>query len=636
MRVKQLWRHCDIPAKASLVWSRITFSRLTTIYFIVSVIHCLIQVIIQAQAFAFNAAAADSLWAYIQRLNMTEEAKGFAILGDDLRICFYVPDNINSGSCTRIWDNNNGSTPPAEMAVATLPPLVASVPSTATPASSAVPPATPVANSAVSTLITAASVKSVPTLSKSQASRPAAATVNIPPPSSSLGSVPSSPSITVIVNASSISVALSAHDDEGAEGTTADRRGLTGSMAADMNLQPSCVQTLIWPVQQLSNTKREDILLIGFQVWVLGMSLVALLNESIQHICAALVTQFLVTVWSIFNISQTEDFRRSFARLTMNGACQGMNLLGGYWNQRKVAEILSAVLNGVGLLVTAVLTYKLVKIYGWQTFKRVGASLTINRIYKLVLLLSIALQLGLFFIVAAAALWIDQLYNGPVGRLASLGPLYKGGIIVMFCLLIPWFYLGWFAVRREARMWAMVFLALSLFFVALWAAMFKSTSFRWTFVLWPFFAVMAVVSGALMIISFILGVACRCNFGKGLPRYLNAEDPLEGESFQPVFPEKWGFDDDPEKVDFPSSDGRAVPTFSAAFGKGPEVPRPTHMKFGRSRGEYIARPMSSSTMGSAKNGVLARTESRGSQMSYKSDTSTSSRPTDMGKRWVIE
>jgi hypothetical protein len=34
---------------------------------------------------------------------------------------------------------------------------------------------------------------------------------------------------------------------------------------------------------RLRNTKREDIAFIAFQLWVLGMSLVALLNESIPH-----------------------------------------------------------------------------------------------------------------------------------------------------------------------------------------------------------------------------------------------------------------------------------------------------------------------------------------------------------------
>ena len=34
---------------------------------------------------------------------------------------------------------------------------------------------------------------------------------------------------------------------------------------------------------RVKNTKREDIVFICFQIWVLGMSIVALLNESIPH-----------------------------------------------------------------------------------------------------------------------------------------------------------------------------------------------------------------------------------------------------------------------------------------------------------------------------------------------------------------
>ena len=34
---------------------------------------------------------------------------------------------------------------------------------------------------------------------------------------------------------------------------------------------------------RLRNTKREDFTFLAFQIWVLGMSMVALLNESIPH-----------------------------------------------------------------------------------------------------------------------------------------------------------------------------------------------------------------------------------------------------------------------------------------------------------------------------------------------------------------
>ena len=91
-------------------------------------------------------------------------------------------------------------------------------------------------------------------------------------------------------------------------------------------------------------------------------------------------------------------------------------------------------LNGVALIVSSVLSWRLVKVsascvlirqhellirciesFGWQTFKRVGASRTINRIYNVVLLLSISIQVALFFIAVTAGLWIDQLINGYIG-----------------------------------------------------------------------------------------------------------------------------------------------------------------------------------------------------------------------------
>lgn len=138
---------------------------------------------------------------------------------------------------------------------------------------------------------------------------------------------------------------------------------------------------------------------------------------------------------------------------------------------------------------------------------------------------------------------------------------------------------------------------------------------------------MAVVSGALVVITFILGLLCRFNFGKGLPQYLNAEEPLEGEDFVPVYPEKI-YDDDPEKVEFPSY-GHSVPTFSAIYGKGIEVPKPTYEP-GHSHGRSITRSVSSHSTGSMKDVQLTRTASETSHISHSSTS------TDIGKRWIIE
>lgn len=145
--------------------------------------------------------------------------------------------------------------------------------------------------------------------------------------------------------------------------------------------------------------------------------------------------------------------------------------------------------------------------------------------------------------------------------------------------------------------------------------------------LWPFFAFVTVLAGALLLLTLCLGFACRLNFGKGLPRYLNAMEPLDGDDFIPVFSEK-GLDNDPEKVEFPST-GRPIPTFSATFGKGSEVPVPSHMQFQQFRVDPITRSASSSSSTSGTDGHLARNDSKGSQMSHNSSNS-------VGKRWVIE
>lgn len=64
-----------------------------------------------------------------------------------------------------------------------------------------------------------------------------------------------------------------------------------------------------------------------------------------------------------------------------------------------------------------------------------------------------------------------------------------------------------------------IFLFLALLYLTGWAVMFYSDSFRWTFLNWLFFSIMASLSVALTVTVFILGVICRYNFGKGLPHF---------------------------------------------------------------------------------------------------------------------
>jgi len=64
-----------------------------------------------------------------------------------------------------------------------------------------------------------------------------------------------------------------------------------------------------------------------------------------------------------------------------------------------------------------------------------------------------------------------------------------------------------------------VFLGMAGVMITGWASMFASRTFLWTFRSWRFFAFMTVAAAVLLAAAISLGVACRLNFGKGLPEY---------------------------------------------------------------------------------------------------------------------
>ncbi len=89
--------------------------------------------------------------------------------------------------------------------------------------------------------------------------------------------------------------------------------------------------------------------------------------------------------------------------------------------------------------------------FGWQTFKRIGkhvldagglslniflsgASLEINRIYKVILIFSVTLQLAFFCVIASMGLWIDFILNTLEGQNASFPVLFKV-IAVAVCIV---------------------------------------------------------------------------------------------------------------------------------------------------------------------------------------------------------
>ncbi|KAF9023396.1 hypothetical protein BDZ89DRAFT_1069885 [Hymenopellis radicata] len=603
MRVKQIWDVIPLPAQIKLLWDRLTASRITTAYFIFSLCHCIIQVALQVHAFTINADAASLLWNLSVAANATNSTLIVADLQNDyLRLCPNVPSDLQDPArdCKIVWTANATGSSTLSSSYGAAKSL------SSTPLSSL-----PIPSSSSAT----ESSQSSESLTATGASLAALASTAVDRTTTT---------VFVLAVPTSVVDAVSEEDDDDLEDLLNTREVIevmtvnpnhTASVlisGTQETLSQSCLWSLYWPVSVLDNTKREDIVFIGFQFWVLGMSIVALLNESIPHIFASLATHVLATGWSSYQILNTANFRSTFNHVITDGACDGVSLLPTYWDERAKAEYPTLALNILALLVSAFLTWRLIKLFGWQTFKRVGASLTINRVYKLVLSLSIVLQLSFFFTAATISLWIDNLINGVAAEVVWYNAFYKAVAIVVGVFLIPWLLAGWVAIRKESRILMFAFLLTSVLYIAGLSLMFLSTTFRWTFLHWHFFSVITSLSVFLTVSAFLIGIVCRYNFGKGLVRYLNAQEPLPGDDFAPVTPNT-----DIEKVAFPSE--KVVPTFSATFGSGDEVPPPRQMFASRMGPRFFNRsavPFEMPTDVTVPQPALSRAPSDGSDSSF--------------------
>jgi hypothetical protein len=582
-----------LPANLRLFWERITASRITIIYFAFSIFNCVLQVVFQAQAFSINVQADHFLSGLISKGNISLPT-GFFVLDSELHFCDHVPNNFSTESCKIVWDGEIGGTGKRTKSVTSLTPTTTVVRTTTTLT------ATPTARALVGVVGTQSHHDKrflpQPQLNISGYHR-----------TSSKGQ---------------IGVKLTGLEING----------------KNITLDNKCLVNLMWPVQTLKNTKREDVSFLAFQFWVLGMSVVALLNESIPHIIAAVLTHLSATAWSAFQVFDTKAFHSDFKRLITDGACH-VNLLPNYWSSRAYAEIPSLACNVAALLLSCFLSFKLIKLFGWQTFKRVGACRTINRVYKLVLILSTVIQLSLFFVVTGVTLWLDQLYNGRIAIMASKSSLYQAMLTLVIILLIPWLLTGWFAARLEWKPPMIVFLVLSALYLVGWGVMFDSSTFRWTFVQWGFFGAMATASALLILIGFIVGIMCLMNFNKGLLNYLNAEEPLQEGSFIQREPDEESITD--EKFDFPST-RHPIPTFSGSFGSNNNVPLPGQMgpRFFNQSALPFDRPVDTESGPNLSvdhsTNPLTRNLSERSTSSQASSTVSMDAPSMGRSRWVIE
>ncbi|KIJ18179.1 hypothetical protein PAXINDRAFT_9261 [Paxillus involutus ATCC 200175] len=295
---------------------------------------------------------------------------------------------------------------------------------------------------------------------------------------------------------------------------------------ATLNIQ--CVQSLTWLESFLRESRSEDVAHIVFQVWLFTMSLVALIYESIPHLIVVLVAQVLNTAWTGFRIYTGNAAKQTYEQLIVNGACGGIDILGGWWEGEMRYEILGV--NAGILLCMVFLVFKLVKVYSKETFSSIGSPPIVNRALKWTLWMSVSMQFTTLFTMTSAAIWYDKRKTDIIPSYSG-GALYDAGFILVAVSLLPWVLFGSHSIRHENRRLFFVFTLLSIVLLVVSGLWFGSALFRYELDAWLFFAAVTTMADILLMITCVLAVICRIHFGLGLAHFLTVKKDLQDAGF---------------------------------------------------------------------------------------------------------
>lgn len=440
------------------IYARVARNRLTAVFFLFGLIHCIAQGVIQSFLFTVDSQYYDLLFSITHTADIPSTNYTNLVYvhggGFELEICDFIPRNL--GNCSSIFNSNaplNSSNAPA------------------------------------------------------------------------IDSALSGEIVTSYLNPQDFSISRNSDGDvifEAAKG------------AGSVTFNPTCTNMLLYPTQHFQNNRREDVVFGLLQIWLFGLSIMAMMYDSVPHVLTVFIVRLSLTAWSTYELWRTGWQQSIFYQMyEESGTPCSVNMFVEYFATRVLYEIPDLILNCTALGISGYLSWTLLRTYNAETFTTVGAPKQIMKMYKYFLALQVCLQLEVFVLITAAALWANQLFNSYITNMTEPGHTKIYEAIILFYAIVtgPWLFMGHHGIRFEKRVVLAAFLCVELLFILGSSLMFLSDLYQWTFYAWPCLGCFITASLLLLVASFVLGLVCFKNFGKGLSQYLYAEANLSSSNF---------------------------------------------------------------------------------------------------------
>ncbi|KAI9322195.1 hypothetical protein BX666DRAFT_2057229 [Dichotomocladium elegans] len=256
---------------------------------------------------------------------------------------------------------------------------------------------------------------------------------------------------------------------------------------------------------RLGRIKWENLAFIGFQVWFLGMVFDATIYQNTAEILAL---AFLNAVCALLGALQVVDGVKWLRELGKTGSYDTRPL--------QTAMRLEIALSVALLLfacIMAYLSYEMSRQFGWNIYKKIGADLRVQRMYRMFQFFVLALKIDVFTEFLVSLFYVIQF------GMKSESVFWETAIqIIVTILILPMLYFARTAGSAESHGRMLAFITFEAIVIVHYALILKQTlqpNNSWY--TWICLVIIGILIDAA---TGVLGFICMRNFGCGLRSYV--------------------------------------------------------------------------------------------------------------------
>ncbi|KAI7864337.1 hypothetical protein BDF14DRAFT_1835325 [Spinellus fusiger] len=250
---------------------------------------------------------------------------------------------------------------------------------------------------------------------------------------------------------------------------------------------------------RLSRIKWENISFIGFQLWFLGMALDATVYQNTAEILALAIINVLCAVLGALEVVDGFKWMSLLSRTPYTTLALS------------VAEKIEIALSVVILLFACAmcyLSYEMSRQFGWNIYKKIGADIQIQRMYRMFQFFVLALKIDIFTQFMVSIFYLIQFA-------ANRGFEWRTVIqIVVTVVMLPMFYFARTAGSAESKARMLVFIVFEVIVLGHYILVLTQTIVPGNN--WYTWICLVCLGVAVDFATIVLGVFCMMNFNKGL------------------------------------------------------------------------------------------------------------------------